>query len=102
MMHKTWGPQPWLVISVILLFSTIPLSIALSLIVKKRKKSGGEVESSPVSLVRSIYKVGTALVILTLMVFKNGDYSQTLLIVIAAYLVMLGLCFGAHRARKMT
>ena len=99
LMSKSWGPQPWLVTSVIMLLSTIPVSIVLTVIAKKEKRKV-EGSNNAIPVMRSIYKTGTALVILILMVFKNTAYNQTLTIVTIAYLPVVMLSFHYFKTGK--
>lgn len=102
MMRKAWGPQPWLATSVVLLLSTIVVTVLLSVLAKRKREAFPDTKTNTVSLITSIYKVGTALVILMLMVFKNIEYDQTFIVVIASYLVIFGLSLVAYRWRNTT
>ena len=91
-MQQSWGPRPWLVVSVILFLSTIPVSIFLSVALKQNEKSDSTVQTS-IPFIRSIYKIGVALVILILMVFKNSEYDQAVLVVMISALFIAGITF---------
>ena len=91
-MQQSWGPRPWLVVSVILFLSTIPVSIFLSVALKQNEKSDSTVQTS-IPFIRSVYKIGVALVILILMVFKNSEYDQAILVVMISALFISGIAF---------
>jgi hypothetical protein len=86
LMQRSWGPQPWLVVSVLMLLSTIPLSIVLSICPKRSVSSENR---TMLFFVNGMYKLATALGIVSLMVFKDQSYMSILIKVLVIYGIIL-------------
>ncbi len=100
LMRYRGEPQPWLVVSVMLLLSVIPVSIAFLRTAKKSKTVHTRLRSL---FIYSTYKISTALVILTLMVVKHAEYAaivlQSGIIYLIAFAIPASLYF--NRVRRM-
>lgn len=88
LMHYRGGPQAWLVVSVVLLLSTIPASIAF---LRSAKRSKSMYNRLRFLFVNSMYKISTALVILTLMVAKHTEYAAIVMETGIIYLIAFAI-----------
>lgn len=86
LMHRAWQPQPWLVSSVVLFLSTIPVSLLISR--KLRSLDSESVNHRTINFVNNTYKLATAVAVLTLMVFKDGSYIAVTTKALICYLLI--------------